>query len=143
MQGHQSSDPRNAETVVSRLHDCVIAASNWCASKRLQLNAKKTEVLWFGKAVGLRKVDPAGRYVSLSVLTSFNQSIDEVPDLGVYFDAHLSMKAHDCGSSLELPAARSCFYHLRRPSTLDTTQSWTRRDREIGIRLCHFKAGLL
>ena len=42
-----------------------------------------------------------------------------------------------CGSScpvLLLPSSSSA---------LDTTQSWTRRDREIGIRLCHFKAGLL
>ena len=107
MQGHQSSDPSGtADTVVSGLQDCAIAVSNWCASKRLQLNAKKTEVLWFGTAVGLRKVDPADR--CLTIGSDVIQPVDVVRDLGVYFDAHLSMKTHVAR------VARSCFYHLRR-----------------------------
>ena len=74
MQGH----PRNAD---SRLQDCVIAVSNWCASKRLQLNAKKTEVLWFGTAVGRCKVDPADR--CLTIGSDVIQPVDVVRDLGV------------------------------------------------------------
>jgi len=32
---------------------CVTSLNNWCASKRLQLNTKKTEVMWFGSATNL------------------------------------------------------------------------------------------
>ena len=106
MQGHRSSEPRNAAMIVSSLQDCVIAFSNWCASKRLQLNAKKTEVLWFGTVVELRKVDPADR--CLTVGSHAIQPVEVVRDLGVYFDAHLSMKEHIARVSL------TCFCHLRR-----------------------------
>jgi len=34
----------------------VIDVCTWCAAKRLQLNADKTEILWFGSAVYLRKL---------------------------------------------------------------------------------------
>ena len=30
------------------LERCVAEIKGWCASKRLQLNADKTEVIWFG-----------------------------------------------------------------------------------------------
>ena len=59
MQGHKNSQHQNASMVVASLQDCVIASSKWCSSKRLQLNAKKTELLWFGSVTELRKVDPA------------------------------------------------------------------------------------
>ena len=50
-----------------------------------------------------------------------------------------------CSSVDEDACGWSCSVLLLSSSSfaLDTTQSWTRRDREIGIRLCHFKAGLL
>ena len=67
MQGHRSSQPQNAAMIVSSLQDCVVAVSKWCASKRLQLNAK-TELLWFGSVTELRKVDP-----SLRSLTSWHR----------------------------------------------------------------------
>ena len=53
MQGHRSSQPQNAAMIVSSLPDCVVAVSKWCAFKRLQLNAKKTELLWFGSVTEL------------------------------------------------------------------------------------------
>jgi hypothetical protein len=43
----------------SKVHElavCATAANDWCASKRLQLNAKKTEVMWFGYATNLVKL---------------------------------------------------------------------------------------
>ena len=60
MQGHEYSQPQNAAMIVASLEDCVIAVSKWCASKRFQMNAKKTELLpmvWIGAE--LRKVDPS------------------------------------------------------------------------------------
>ena len=106
MQGHRSSQPQNAAMIVSSVQDCVVAVSKWCASKRLQLNAKKTELLWFGSVTELRKVDPSLR--SLTVGTDVIQPVDVVRDLGVYFDSHLTMKAHVAR------VARTCFFHLRR-----------------------------
>ena len=92
MQGHKSSQPQNAAMIVASLQDCVIAVSRLCASKRLQLNAKKTELLWFGSGAQLLKVDPALR--CLTVGTDVIQPVDMVRDLGIYFDSHLTMKAH-------------------------------------------------
>ena len=106
MQGHRSSQPQNAAMIVSSVQDCVVAVSKWCASKRLQLNAKKTELLWFGSVTELRKVDPSLR--SLTVGTDVIQPVDVVRDLGVYFDSHLTMKAHVAR------VARTCFFYLRR-----------------------------
>ena len=105
MQGHRSSQPQNAAMIVSRVQDCVVAVSKWCASKRLQLNAKKTELLWFGSVTELRKLDPSLR--SLTVGTDVIQPVDVVRDLGV-FDSHLTIKAHVAR------VARTCFFHLRR-----------------------------
>ena len=101
MQGHQSSQPQDAASIVASLQDCIIAISEWCASKRLQLNAKKTKVLWFGSVAGLRKVDAADR--RLTIGTDVIQPVDVVRDLGVYFDSHLTMKSHVAR------VARTCF----------------------------------
>ena len=43
MQGHICSQPQNAAMIVASLHDCVIAAYTG-VSKRLQVNAKRTEL---------------------------------------------------------------------------------------------------
>ena len=90
--------------IISSLKDCVVTVSKWCASKHLQLNAKNTELLWFGSVTELRKVDPSLR--SLTVGTDVIQPVDVVQDLGVYFGSHLTMKAHMAR------VARTCFFHL-------------------------------
>ena len=110
MQGHRSSQPQSAAMTVSSLQDCVVAVSKWCGSKRLQLKAKKTELLRFGSVTELRKVDLSLR--SLTVGTNVIQQVDVVRDLGVYFDSHLTMKAHVAR------VARTCFYHLRRQRSI-------------------------
>ena len=51
-------------------------------------------------------MDPSLR--SLTVGTDVIQPVDVVRDLGVYFDSHLTMKAHVAR------VARTCFFHLRR-----------------------------
>jgi len=33
---------------VRSVHDCVSAIGDWCASRRLQVNPSKTEMIWFG-----------------------------------------------------------------------------------------------
>ena len=32
----------------SATENCVLAIQDWCASRRLQLNPDKTEIIWFG-----------------------------------------------------------------------------------------------
>ena len=39
--------PSGVREMTAGLGVCVTAVSDWCASKRLQLNTKKTEVMWF------------------------------------------------------------------------------------------------
>jgi len=48
MQGIGCSKPSRVNEVATKLAACVSAVSNWCAAKRLLLNTKKTEVMWFG-----------------------------------------------------------------------------------------------
>ena len=52
--------PTDVPQNVSTLTDCAIDVIVWCAAKRLQLNADKTElVTWFGSAAKLGKIPPA------------------------------------------------------------------------------------
>jgi hypothetical protein len=53
MQGHQHSRPRDHNTVVALLQDTVTDVKKWCSSKRLQLNATKAELLWYGTSTNL------------------------------------------------------------------------------------------
>ena len=51
--------------VAAKLGACASAVSNWCAVKHLQLNAKKTEVMWFGSATNLRKLSSADQHLKV------------------------------------------------------------------------------
>ena len=46
--------------VRSRLTSCVNEVAQWCASRRLQLNSDKTEVIWFGSKANLVKLKAIG-----------------------------------------------------------------------------------
>jgi len=74
------------------------------ASRRLQLNAEKTEAIWFGSRENLKKLTNC----SLRVGSETIQPSTFVRDLGVYLDAELTMKQHVS------KVAAACFYHLRR-----------------------------
>ena len=121
--------------IVSSLQVCVVAVSKWCASKRLQLNDKKTELLWFRSVTELRKVDPFLR--SLTVGTDVIQPVDVVRDLGVYFDSHLTLKAHVAR------VARTCFFHLRCLRSIQRSLGRTRCDRTTCFSTSNLTTGLL
>ena len=43
MQSHAHSKPSEFTSVITKLQNCAAAVSDWCRSKRLQLNAKKSD----------------------------------------------------------------------------------------------------
>jgi len=67
----------------------VTAVNDWCASKRLQLNTNKTEMMWFGSATNLSKLSAAERLIKIGPDTILPSAV--VRDLGVYFDSELNM----------------------------------------------------
>ena len=41
------------------IEEYVLSIKDWCSSRRLQLNANKMEIIWFGSKTNLSKLDPA------------------------------------------------------------------------------------
>jgi hypothetical protein len=89
-----------------RLANCVADVARWCASRRLQLNASKTEVIWFGSRSNLQKL--YSQDSSLQIGSETIQPVNCARVLGVHLDDELSMKPHVAKT------ASSCFYQLRR-----------------------------
>jgi hypothetical protein len=106
IQGAAHNKPRSASLIVTALENCVNSVNRWCCSKRLQLNTRKTEVLWFGSHRNLEKLTPDAK--NLNIGSDVIMPTKVVRDLGVYFDSEMNMKAHISKTS------RACFYHLRR-----------------------------
>jgi len=74
------------------LQHCISDISSWCSSRRLQLNATKTELIWFGSRQMLQRLN--NRDLTLEVGTSVIQPVNCVRDLGVHLDSELTMKTH-------------------------------------------------
>ena len=72
IQLYDSSSPVDAESVQDRLTSCVSEVAKWCASRRLQLNDDKTEMIWFCSRSNLAKLQRIN--LSLQVGTSNIQS---------------------------------------------------------------------
>jgi len=112
---HLFADDKQLYTAVSqdeihvgrqRLMSCISDLQEWCASRRLQLNASKTELIWFGSQTSLRQLSLADS--TLMIDSVVVQPTDVVRDLGVLLDSELSLKQHVNRT------ASTCFYHLRR-----------------------------
>jgi Reverse transcriptase (RNA-dependent DNA polymerase)/Endonuclease-reverse transcriptase len=103
---YASCRPEDMEAVITRMSNCVADVAVWCASRRLQLNADKTEVIWFGSRANLAKIK--ARDCSVRVGSESIKPSNAVRDLGVYLDEELTMKQHIA------KVAAACFYHLRR-----------------------------
>ena len=90
--------------IVAAHEACLIEIRSMCSSRRL--NDNKTELFWFGTAVNLRNM--ASHTGDIRIGQSVVTPTPVVRDLGVLFDAELSMREHVC------KITRTCFYHLRR-----------------------------
>ena len=98
--------PSDTSSARQGLTDCAADVAAWCASRRLQLNADKTEVIWFGSRANLEKI--ANEDLTVSIGTESIQPVKVVRDLGVLLDSQLSMNEHIT------KVAAACFFHLRR-----------------------------
>ena len=74
------------------LERCISDSTSWCASRRLQLNAAKTELVWFGSRQMLEKLTDAD--LTLDSGTTMIHPVKSVRDLGVHLDSELTMKIH-------------------------------------------------
>ena len=88
------------------LKKCVGQIQDWCTSKRLQLNADKTEIIWFGSKANLAKLKADKLCLHLGSVDIRPSNV--VQDLGVWLDSELIMREHISRT------AYSCFFHLRR-----------------------------
>jgi len=86
MLGIKHSMPYNVCDVTAGLRACVTSVNNWCVSKHLQLNTKKTEVMWFGSATNLRKILSVDK--DILVRSDIISLSPVVSDLGVFFDSN-------------------------------------------------------
>ena len=107
------------DSLRSRLSCCATDINHLCRSRRLQLNASKTEAIWFGSKSNLMKLGTAN--ISIEVGSATIQPSAVVRDLGLHLDSELSMKQHVA------KVAAVCFYHLRRLRH-DTSTRWRGSD---------------
>ena len=98
---HLYADDKQAYTDVSIedvslarrvLQDCILDVANWCSARRLQLNASKTELIWFGSRFLLKKLTEDD--LTLRLDSGSVHPVSVVLDLGVMLDCELSMKQH-------------------------------------------------
>jgi len=97
------SDVSQARTA---LQHCISDISSWCSFRRLQLNATKTELIWFGSRQMLQRL--SDHDLTLEVGISVIQAVKCVRDLRVHLDSELTMKTHIS------KVVSACFYQLRK-----------------------------
>ena len=88
-----------------KMEQCVAAIKDWCSSRRLQLNADKMEVIWFGFRANIKKLSQMDMKLHLG--STVVEPLMSVRNLGVYMDGELNMQVHIGKIS------SACFYHLR------------------------------
>jgi len=105
-QAYVSVPVNNVSLARQTLERCISDITSWCASRRLQLNAAKTELIWFGSRQMLAKLTDSD--LTLDTGTTVIRPLKSVRDLGIHLDSELTMKTH-------ISKVVSCCYHqLRR-----------------------------
>ena len=87
---HTSCFPRDVARAHQHLSECTADLVVWCAQRRLQLNANKTEVLPVGSKHNLTK--RSNEDLSFTIGLETVQPSDAVRDLGVWLDSELSLR---------------------------------------------------
>ena len=82
--------PNDATSLCCELGSCVEQVADWMNINRLQLNAAKTEFMWFVPTRRRHQL-PSDHLAIGSVQV---KTATSVRDLGVYLDSDLSMKSH-------------------------------------------------
>lgn len=89
-QVYGSCVPTEASLLRERMSVCVDEVALWMRSNRLQLNASKTEVLWFASTRRQHLIP----YTPVRVGTEAVTPSTTVRDLGIYLDCDASMESH-------------------------------------------------
>jgi len=111
MQCLKRCHPTQSHSIVSSFKHTINDVRDWCSSRRLQLNAQKTELIWFGSSTNLHQLDSSDSKILIDDSTSI-QSSQVIRNLGVFFDNELTMRNHISR------VTRSCYYQLRRLKTI-------------------------
>ena len=106
MQVYVSGTCSEANSMCRKLADCFSDAAAWCASRRLQLNSDKSDVIWFASRANLSRL--VSHELSVNCDSHTVQPSRSVRDLGVQLDDELSTVQHVSGIT------RTSFYHIRR-----------------------------
>ena len=104
----QLQDHMRIATIQAKRHNLELGIDvikDWCASRRLQLNGDKTEIIWSGSRANLNKLSSVE--TTLRIGSTIAEPVNAVHNLDVYMDSALSMRTH-IGK-----ASAVCFYHLR------------------------------
>ena len=84
------TDPNSINAALSRLSSCITEIQNWMTKNYLKLNQEKTEFFIAASSHHMQNVSPV-------LLKVGNESItpaDTIRNLGVIFDAQMTMAAH-------------------------------------------------
>ena len=101
-QAYVSLPVNNVLLARQTLERCISDIASWCASRRLQLNAAKTELIWFGFLQMPEKLTDSD--LTLDTGTTVIRPLKSIHDLGIYLDSELTMKTH-------ISKVVSCCYH--------------------------------
>ena len=82
IQAHKHTMPSQVHTIVPSLQGCIADVTSWCGLRRLQLNAIKTELMWFGSSAALKNLSNSD--ITLHSGTDTIQPVTTVRDLGVH-----------------------------------------------------------
>ena len=91
-QAYESIPVNNVSLARQTLERCISDITSRCASRRLQLNTAKTELIWFGSRQMLEKLTDYD--LTLNTGTAVIRPLKSVRDLQVYLDSELTMKTH-------------------------------------------------
>ena len=70
-----SAKPEDSSRLRQQLSDCVADVTQWCSSRRLQLNADKTEAIWIGSRAAINQLSSQDRSLTVGMGGYYDQSL--------------------------------------------------------------------